>query len=211
MMEGRFILVGAGAYARELIDWAYDTARAGTGREFDSFLDERADVFANQPYQLEWLGTEKEFVPRESDRFVIAIGDPKIKRKVVAELKSKGAIFANLIHPSAVIARTAQLGEGVVLCPQAMVSANAKVGDFVTVNSLCSVGHDVVLGDYSTLSSHVDLTGYVNVGEEVFFGSGAKVLPKVRIADKARIGAGTLIMKSVAEGAVMYVLPSKRL
>jgi sugar O-acyltransferase (sialic acid O-acetyltransferase NeuD family) len=116
-----------------------------------------------------------------------------------------------LIHPSAVVARTAILGEGVVVCPHAFVSADAVVGDLCAINGSSSIGHDVKLGSFATLSAHVDLTGWVNVDECVFFGSGARVLPKVQIGRGARIGAGAIVMRSVPADAVVYAPPSKRL
>jgi len=209
-MENRLILVGAGGFGRELINWADDIAAQG-GQAFAGYLDINANVLAGSAYTLPWLGTPDSYVPQAGDELVIAIADPAGKRAVTDRLRAQGARFGCLIHPSAVVARTAVLGEGVVLCPHALVSADARVGDFVAVNTLSSVGHDAVVGAYSTLSAHVDLTGYVQVGEDCFFGSGARVLPKVKIGARARIGAGATIMRNVAEDAVMFTMPAKKL
>lgn len=209
-MSSRLILVGAGGFGRELINWAEDAAAQG-GQAFAGYLDMHADVLAGSAYALPWLGTPDGYAPQAGDEFVIAIGDPAGKRAVVEQLRARGARFARLIHPSAVVARTAVLGEGVVLCPHSMVSADARVGDFVAVNTLSSVGHDAVVGAYTTLSGHVDLTGYVQVGEGCFFGSGARVLPKVKVGARARIGAGATIMRNVAEDATMFTMPAKKL
>jgi sugar O-acyltransferase (sialic acid O-acetyltransferase NeuD family) len=209
-MGGRLILVGAGSFGRELINWAYDVAEQG-GSAFSGYLDATPDVLAGSAYALPWLGTPDDFVPQAGDRLVIAIADPTVKRIVADKLRARGARFVGLIHPTAVIARTAVLGEGVVLCPHSLVSADARIGDFVAVNAMSSVGHDVVVGNYTTLSGHVDLTGFVQVGEGCFFGTGAKVLPKVKIGKRAKIGAGATIMRTVQDEAVMYTLPAKRL
>lgn len=210
-MTGRMILVGGGAFGRELINWAEDAAAAGHGCRFDSFLDQSAAALDGFAYKLGYLGTIEDYKPAAEDKCVLAIGDPVAKRTVVEKLKAKGASFASLIHPSAVVARTAVLGEGVVVCPHAMISADCVVGDFVAINGMCSVGHDVRIGAYSTLSAQVDLTGWVQIGEAVFFGSGARVLPKTRVGDEARIGAGAIIMRTVAPGAVMYANPARKL
>ena len=209
-MGGRLILVGAGSFGRELINWAYDIAEQG-GSAFSGYLDATPDVLAGSAYALPWLGTPDDFVPQAGDQLVLGIADPVAKQAVADKLRAKGARFARLIHPTAVIARTAVLGEGAVLCPHSLVSADARVGDFVAINAMSSVGHDVVVGDYTTLSGHVDLTGFVQVGEGCFFGTGAKVLPKVKIGNRAKIGAGTTIMRTVQDEAVMYTLPAKRL
>jgi UDP-3-O-[3-hydroxymyristoyl] glucosamine N-acyltransferase len=114
----------------------------------------------------------------------MAIANPESKRRVAAELQAMGARFVTVVHPSAVIAGSARLGEGVTVCPFSLVSADAIVGDFVAINTMSSVGHDVQLGAFSTLSAHVDLTGRVKVGEGVFFGTGAKVLPGLKIGGR---------------------------
>lgn len=211
MTMGRLIVVGCGAFARELINWVDDLVDIGKSIQVSGFLDDNPQALAGFPYSTPYLGSIPNYTPQEGDQLLMAIGDPKAKKTIYEDLKAKGAVFASLIHPSAVIARTAKLGEGVVICPQAFVSADAVVGDLCAINGNTSVGHDVCLGSFSTLSSHVDLTGWVQVGECVFFGSGARVLPKVKIGFGARIGAGAVVMRSVPADAVMYAQPAKRL
>lgn len=210
MNKSRLTLVGGGAFGRELINWALDIAKVGNFPEVSGFLDIGSEALGEYGYELEYLGDIEQYSPRNAEKFVIAIGDPKKKRKIVELLKNKGAQFETLIHPSAVVARSAVLGEGVVVCPNSFVSADARIGDFVAINGLSSIGHDVDLGSYSTLSAHVDLTGWVKVGEECFFGTGAKVLPKVTIGRGSRIGAGSLIMRDVKPETVMYAMPAKK-
>ena len=212
MMVKRLIVAGCGAFARELLTWAEDAADENRRERITGFLDSNPAALEDYPsYQLEWLGDIDDYRPQDGESVILAIGDPAAKRVVVARLRERGAVFATLVHPTAVIARSAVLGEGVVVCPQAVVSADAHVGDFVAINVLSSVGHDVKLGAFSTLSSHVDLTGFVQTGEGVFFGSGAKVLPKLTIGAGAKIGAGATVMRSVANDAVLYTTPAKKL
>jgi len=207
-MNNRLVIVGAGPFGRELMCWALEAVNA----EWTSmaWVDDSADALDGHDYDLLWLGTLESFHPAPTDRCVIAAGEPETKKKRVEALRARGASFATLIHPSAVIARTARIGEGSIFCPLSFLSADARVGRFVTVNALSSVGHDVQLGDYSTLSAHVDLTGLVQVGESVFFGTGAKVVPKVRIGEKARIGAGVTVMRTVAAGTTLFAAPPRK-
>jgi len=211
MMTKRLILVGCGAFARELINWVEDLVVLGQSISVTGFLDDDPNALQGFPYTVPYLGSISAFIPQAGDQLLMAIGDPKFKKSLYAELKSKGATFATLIHPSAVIARSAKLGEGVVVCPQAFISADAVIGDLCAINGNASVGHDVRLGCFSTLSSHVDLTGWVQVEECTFFGSGARVLPKVKIGTGARIGAGAVVMRNVPSDAVMFAPPAKRL
>lgn len=206
------IIVGAGSFGRELCCWLEDIV---TGKELRiaGFLDDTRDpasaLNALYPYPL--LGPIDRYSPKDGDVFVVAIAEPASKLRITSLLQKKGAAFFTLVHPTAVLARTARLGQGVIVCPFAMVSADSNVGDFVTINSYSSIGHDAVIGQGCTLSCHVDITGGVRIGEGVFFGSSASVLPQVEIGADARIGAGAVIMRKVAPGSTMYTMPAKKL
>ncbi|MEH2204211.1 MAG: acetyltransferase [Nostoc sp.] len=210
-MEQRCILVGAGAFGRELINWVYDAQTHGIFPPLDGFISDIPNVLDGFDYKLTWLGQISTYQPTDRDLFLLGIGDPKDKESLVTSLKNRGGKFITLIHPTAVLARTARLGEGVILCPFSVISADATIGNFVTFNCFSGAGHDVQVGDYTTVSSHVDLTGGVKCGHSVFFGTGAKVLPHVSIGNSAKIGAGALIVRTVTEGSTMFAAPARKL
>lgn len=210
MSAKKLILVGGGAFSRELINWVEDIKDIGEKIEIVGFLDSSKDALSGFGYNLEYLGNIENYHPAPDEYLLMAIGDPNSKNMLFQKLKGIGASFYTLIHPKAVVARTAKLGEGVVVCPNAFVSADAIVGDLVAINGCASVGHDAKVGAFSTLSSHVDLTGWVKVGERVFFGSGARVIPKVRVGSGARVGAGAVVMMHVPENATVYTSPARK-
>lgn len=210
-VKGRVVLVGGGAFARELLCWIEQAGASHALPEEVCYLD-REPTLANSPqYSVNYLGDLAEFVPAENDRLIMGIADPAGKQQTAQMLRARGGQFQSLIHPSAVLASTVRVGDGCVICPLALVSADAHLGDLISINTLSSVGHDVLLGSYTTLSSHVDLMGGVTVEEAVFFGSGSRVLPKVSIRKSAKIGAGCVVGRTVKEGATMYTPLAKRL
>ncbi|WP_298923592.1 NeuD/PglB/VioB family sugar acetyltransferase [uncultured Ramlibacter sp.] len=204
-----WVLVGGGAFAREVIGWIRSDAQGGAST-VRGYVAQEADA-GMDAYGVAWLGKPSAFQPVADDQLLLVIGDPAAKRKVVGELAAHHDLFASFVHSSALVHFTAKLGVGVVVCPRSVVSADARIGDFVTINLMCSIGHDVVLGDYSNLSAHVDLTGYVQVGEDAFFGSGARVLPRVKIGERARVGAGATVVRSLAPDTSVYTTPAKRI
>lgn len=210
-MNDRLILVGGGAFARELIEWGQDAAEAGRGRAVTAFLADTPDAMSRRGVTLPYAGTIEDYIPQPGDGLLMAIGDPNAKQSIGTMLRARGARFEQLVHPSAVIARSAKLGEGVVICPQCVVSANVTLGELVALNCTTSVGHDAVVGDFSTLSAHVDLMGAAKLEACVFMGSGSRVLPKVTVKSGAKIGAGATIMRTVQEGVTMYIPPARRL
>ena len=206
------VIVGGGGFGRELACWLEQTID-GSAMRIAGFLDDGfavgAAVHPAYPYAV--LGSIADYVVGEHDLFVLAIGRPAVKLRIALDLEARGAVFLNLIHPRALLASTAVLGKGVVICPFSMVSADAILGDFVSLNAYTSVGHDVVIGAGCTLSAHVDVTGSVVLGEGVFVGSNSAILPKVRVGDGATIGAGAMVARNVAAGSTVYALPAKKL
>lgn len=210
-MNKNIILVGAGGFGREVISWAADANLSGKFPKITGFLDDNNEALDSFDYGIPFLGQIDAYQPCENDVFLLGVANPPTKEKVVQLLKEKGGVFLTLIHPTAVVTKTAVIGEGVVICPFALVSADTKIGSYVTVNVMSSIGHDSIIGNYSTLSGHVDVTGQVIVGTSVFFGSGSKVIPRIKIGSGAKIGAGCTVMRSVAEGVTVYTAPARKL
>ena len=206
----QYVIVGGGGFGREVACWLLDLPEIQAGH-IAGFLDDEVKEGALFPPGIAYLGSIAAYQPREGHELLLGIGGTRAKRDVVSALRAKGARFATLRHPTAVVAATARIGEGVILCPYAVVSANGVVGDFVTVNIASTVGHDVRIGAWTTLSAHVDLTGGVSVGESVNLGSGARVLPGLRVGNEATVGAGAVVMRNVEAGSTVYAAAAKRL
>lgn len=211
MEKGRTIIVGAGGFGRELISWANDCHHAGLLPPVAGLLDDNPQAMHGFSYGVGLIGTAVDFAPRSGDMLLMAIGTPTIKRRVADLLQTRGGRFATLIHPRAVVAGSAKIDEGAILCPLSLVSADAAIGRLVSINALSSVGHDVRVGDYTTLSAHVDLTGGVLIGGSVMIGTGAKILPRVKVGEGATIGAGSVVYRTVPAGSSVYAQPAKRL
>lgn len=210
-VSGRLVLVGGGAFSRELLCWIVHIRSSQPLPDRIGYLDRDPTLASNPQYKVDYLGDVDDFAPSADDMLIMAIADPAGKQQTAEALRGRGGRFISLIHPSAVLASTAQVGLGSVICPFALVSADARVGELVTINTLSSVGHDVKVGHYVTLSSHVDLMGAVTVEDSVFFGSGSRVLPKVAIKTGAKVGAGSVVGRTVKPGATVYTPLARRL
>jgi sugar O-acyltransferase (sialic acid O-acetyltransferase NeuD family) len=208
----RGIVIGGGAFGREILNWLWDCEARGTDVDYSFYLDTDSNSFGDYPdFPLTNLGDPETFVPQTGDLFLIAIGNPAAKNKVVARLDELGATFASLIHPTAVIARTAIIGRGVTVGPNSYVATHAQLGDFSCINSLSGIGHDAVLGRSCTVSSQVDITGGVALGNRVFVGSGARILPNVQVGEDAKIGAGSIVVRDIKSGGSVFSQPARKI
>jgi sugar O-acyltransferase (sialic acid O-acetyltransferase NeuD family) len=211
-LGNRGIIIGGGAFGREVLNWIWDCESRAENVEFSLFLDGDPSSFDGYTdFDVTYLGDPEAFTPQPGDLFLIAIGDPVAKDRIVSRLANLGASFATAIHPTAVVSQTAKIGRGVTIGPHAYVATNAALGDFSCVNSQSGIGHDVVVGQSCTISSQVDLTGGVALGERVFVGSGARILPRVKIGNDAKIGAGSIVVRNIKPSGSVFAQPARKI
>ena len=137
----------------------------------------------------------------------IAIGDCKAREYIAAKLTHEK--FFNVVHPTAILAKTAQIGFGTFLAANSIVAAGARVGNHCIINHAAVVDHDCVVSDFCHISPQSCLGGGVKLGKGVLIGAGAIVLPNLIIADYAIIGAGAVVIKNVAARVTVVGNPAK--
>lgn len=207
----RLLIIGAGGFGREILDWALEALQKNRNWEVGGFLDANPAALNGYKCGYSILDDPLLYMPQEGDRFICAIGHPSTKLRICRSLTERGAKFITLIHPTAIIGTRCVVGAGCVFCPGAVVTSDVKIGDFVMMNLQSTVGHDAIVADGCTLSPHADLNGFGSLGEGVFLGSHAVVLPGAKVGDYAVVGAGSVVLKKVKAGATVMGVPAKQI
>lgn len=209
------MLIAAGGCGREVLQWAKDINKENMQENgipkwnIKGFIDDNCSALDNVKCEVSILNTIDHYTICKDDQFVCCIGNGNVRQLVVEKLKSKGAIFANLIHPTAIISDTVKMGEGVIVYPFALLSDNAKIGDGCIINMHSSVAHDSVLGNFCTISAHCDITGMCMLGNKVFMGTTSNMVPGTKIGDDVYICAGSTVMAKVQRGRKVLGNPAK--
>ena len=156
------IIVGAGGFGREVYLWAKSTLST---KKFTikGFLDDDPGQLVGFERKVGILGgihkKKHIYSIKKHDRFLLAMGSVAHKKKAISRLKKRGAQFLTLIHPTAIIAETAKIGEGVIICPFVTVTDHVIIEDFAMLNFYASCGHDSKVGKYAILSPYATVNG----------------------------------------------------
>ena len=79
------------------------------------------------------------------------------------------------VHPSAVVAEDAALGQGVSVGPMCVICAGARVGAGTVLMGLCYVGERAEIGNDCLLYSHTSVSERCRLGDRVILQNGAVI------------------------------------
>lgn len=204
------LIVGAGGFGRELLQWCKDINAVEPRWNIKGFLDDNLQALGDAECDIKVIGTIKDWVPDKNEEFALGIAEPHIKEKVVSVIESKGGHFASVIHPEARIGEFNKLGKGVVIYPGARVTVNATIGDYATILDLTAIGHDAKVGNYTTICGGCGINGHVEVGSYVFIGSHITTAPSRKIGDGAYVGTGSVVITNVKPDTRVFGNPAKK-
>lgn len=143
----KLLIIGAGGYGRLVKELA-----VLNGYEIVDFLDDNSPLAVGKISELEEI-------EGRYDGSIVAIGNPEIKEKIFKRLKKP----VSVIHPTAVVSKTAQIGTGCVIEANAVINSEAVVKDGSFICTGAVVNHNSVVGDFV----QVDCNAVVAMGAEV--------------------------------------------
>ena len=166
------------------------------------------------PFDLKYLGDENldESIQKiRNNKFLVAIGDNNIRRKVFDKMLYNELTSLNAIHPKAIIGHSVTMGTGNMVMAGAVINALCSVGNAVIINSGAIVEHECVIGDYSHIAPGAVLAGKVKVGCSSFIGANSVVKEGVTIGDNVIIGAGSIVIRDIPDGETVVGNPAKKI
>ena len=198
----KLVIIGAGGHGSVVAD-----AAAKSGYKKILFLDD-GEHTSCLGYPV--VGKVADAEKYHGEDFFVAIGNAKVREKIVTILMDKGLRIVNIIHPTATIAKGVKMGKGVLLVAGSIVNPGATLGDGVIVNTHASVDHDCEIAPYVHVSVDAHLAGNVKVGKYTWIGIGAAVSNGLSVCEDCMIGAGATVVKDIAESGTYIGTPAKK-
>ncbi|WP_428484031.1 UDP-3-O-(3-hydroxymyristoyl)glucosamine N-acyltransferase [Rhodopila sp.] len=161
----------------------------------------------------------KDCVPETAVAIVAA--DPLVGWTKVAALFHPAPPVTPGIHPSAIVAATAQIHASVEIGPLAVIGENVVIGPRGRVGALAVIGPGVVIGVDVRIGPHATLS-HALIGDRVYIYPGARIgqegfgfaitpdgfrsvpqLGRVMIEDDVEVGANTTVDRGALEDTIL--------
>lgn len=124
------------------------------------------------------------------------------RTEIYDRMAGMGYRFPALVHPTAWIAPSVELSDGVQIMAGAIVQADSCIGKNTVINTGAQVDHDCQVGAHVHIAPGAVLCGAVWIGSGAFVGAGATVLPSLRMEPNAVLGAGLTLRHALNQGQV---------
>lgn len=208
-MTAEVIILGAGGHARVVAD-----ALLAAGRRVRGFIDQSADKHGTRIMELPVIGGDEVLASVSLAEVELAngIGSAGVmdaRQRVYTSAVGLGFRFVTVVHPTAVVARSAVLAPGVQVLARAVVQPLAKVGENSIINTGAIVEHDVVVGSHVHISPGCVLAGEVRIGDCTHVGVGAIVIQRMSVGEGSFVAAGAVVVADVANGTRVMGVPAR--
>lgn len=144
----------------------------------------------------------------KSRKFIVAIGDNKIRKRCFEQFVALGLQPVNVIHPSAVLSEFCKLQVGIFVGPRAIINALARIDSNTIINSGAIVEHDCEIGAHCHVAPGSVVGGGARVLEGGLVGIGSTLLPRAVMGEWSTLGAGSTLIDSIEQGMTAVGLPA---
>jgi len=169
------LIIGAGGHGKVVLD----VVQAQALHRCVGFIDANPALAGQHVGDVQVLG-QANLLPRlKSQKLgaaIVAIGDWRTRLRYARLLADQGFALVNAIHPSAVVAKSARLGQNIVVAAGAIIGPEADIADSCIVNHAAVVDHECQIGAGVHVCPAAALAGRVQVGEGAFLGLGCRII-----------------------------------
>lgn len=204
----KLAIIGAGDLGKLVAHHALDAEFEVVGY-FDDTI-EKGKIIQNHTVLGEIDSIEDAYRNGIFDCLFIAIGYKHLDFRWKLFSIWKGRIpMARIIHSSAYLDPTVEVGEGCFVLPGCVLDKGVKLGDNVILNTGCVVAHDSVIGSNSFLGPGVTLAGFISIGESCFIGVGTTIIDNVTLKNHIQTGGGSVVTKSLEKQGLYVGVPAR--
>ena len=193
----KIVIVGAGGLGKEVL-WTISSINK-VSNVFDviGFLDDNKKLHGKKLHGYPILGGITWLSNKKKMSCIVAIGDSKIRERVVKKLKNFNLNFPTIIHPSVIMSEFVTIGKGTIIHAGSIIPPNSEIGNFVFINLRSQIGHDCKIKDFVSIMAGVNITGETIIEKGAYIASGVTVRDDIKIGEWSVVGIGSAIGNDV--------------
>jgi sugar O-acyltransferase (sialic acid O-acetyltransferase NeuD family) len=208
-MQKEIYIVGAGTYGEVM----YELAEI-LGYKVNGFYDEDENKL-----NLSIMGVEiiRKFSTLNQNEingknFIVAIGNNNTRLNIMNKINEFGGFTPTLIHPSAVISPSAQIGKGVYIHANACIWTKVKIDDYCIISPNVVIAHHTNVGKACLISTLSGVGASIKIEDLVFVGMGCTLITGLNVVgENSLIGAGAVVIKDTEKNSLYVGVPAKKI
>lgn len=193
------ILIGAGGIGVVVIE-----VLASTNSPVAYIIDENPSIteLMGVPVYRELKHSTK----NHKMQMLVCVGDNKARKNIVKSLPLQAGLA---IAGSALISKSASVGQGSMFFHRSIVQARTSIGKHTIVNTAAQIDHDCDIGNFVHIAPACVLCGFVTVGDGSDLGANTTVIPGVKIGKNVKTGAGSVVISDLPDNCLAVGVPAK--
>ena len=204
------VIFGESGLGHEILDLVQQMQEAGK-KTYDVivFADDAEDKTEYNGYKT--LPPElifNQYSPNTT-RFVLAIGEPATRTRVIRRIREKGYNFETLIHPSSYVGLNSIIGEGTVIQRDVFVSCDCVIGNNCLIQPSSNVGHNACIGENCVISTNCAISGDVGIGSGTYIAVGVSVIQGANIGQDTVLGMASVVTRDIPDNVVALGNPAR--
>lgn len=206
MKNKDLLIIGSGGHARVILETAALEGIATKGILDVNFSGD-PETILGAPV-LGNLNVMDSINPEEVYVF-IALGGNSERRQISELISRKGFSSITLVHPTAIVSKSANLAAGTFVAAGAIINPQAKIGEGTIINTGALIDHETRIGKFSHIGPGTTVCGRVNIGANSFIGAGVTIIDKISIGESVTVGAGSVVIADIPSGTTNVGSPSR--
>ena len=202
-------IVGAGTYGEAMFELAEIL-----GYKVKGFYDEDEQKLSELIMDVKVIGKFSEIKENEIEKrqFIVAIGNNFARNNIMVKINRLGGITPTLIHPTAIISPSAEIGKGVYIQANAYLWTKVKIDDYCIISPNVVIAHHSTVGQACLVSTLTGVGASIKIENNVFIGMGCTIVTGLSfIGENSIIGAGAVVLKNTDKNSVYAGVPAKKI
>jgi sugar O-acyltransferase (sialic acid O-acetyltransferase NeuD family) len=203
------LIAGAGGHAKEVLGIFSELNQDQDIIFFDDYPT-NTDISVFNKFTIVKTEQAVRNIFFDNNKFVIGVGSPKLRERIVIKLQNYGGQLCSIISPKANIGQYFNdLNNGLNILTNATITQNVTIGEGCLIHINVTIHHDCVIGKYCEISPSCNILGKVRIGDYCSIGAGAVILPDVEIGNNVIVGAGAVVTKNIGDNQTIKGIPAR--